>query len=175
MYGVYLTQCVLQPSYSKIEGDHQERDALYLLRFQKDLSWRYANKTAALYLAAVKSLQSSADDLLHPSTQTFRKFLAGRRGVVSTNTINLELTAFRALYKWLYRNQYVPIDFSLQVPRSHRAERKKLVRHFTEFQMGQILAQPNMGTWLGFRDYVIIRLIYECGLRSRSIVRLIQI
>ena len=167
-----MTSCLLQPSYSKIEPSDKERERLLLLRFEQDLKWKYAERTVCIYIAAVKSLHAVVDDLIHPSSSSFTKFLVGRRDVVSVNTINLELTAFRVFYRWLFVNNHVPENYSVLVPRSRRAEPKRLVKHFTEFQMGQILAQPDLGTWLGFRDHVIMRLIYECGLRSSEVINL---
>ncbi|MFK5948643.1 MAG: tyrosine-type recombinase/integrase [Methylococcales bacterium] len=167
-----MPSLLLQPSYSKIDNEYMEHVRLLLLKFDRDLKWKYSERTVVLYLSAVKSLYKVVDDLIHPSSYSFTKFLVGRRGVVSTNTINIELSAFRAFYKWLYVNQHVPENFSQLVPSSRRAEGKKLVRHFTEFQMGQILAQPDLDTWQGFRDHVIMRLIYECGLRSGEVISL---
>jgi len=170
--GLDLTSCILQPSYNQIEGVDKEREKLLLLRYQQDLKWRYSERTVQLYLTAVKSLQAVVDDLIHPSRQSFIKFMSGRRGRVSSNTINLELTAFRVFYRWLFTHSHVPEDYSVLVPSSHRAKNKKLIRHFTEFQMGRILAEPDLSTWLGFRDHVVMRLIYECGLRSGEVINL---
>lgn len=164
---------LLQPCYGKKTNEADEREKLILLSFQRDLEWKYAERTVRIYMDAVSSLQVAVDDLLHPSRDSFLTYLRGRRGVVSANTINLELTAFRSFYRWLCKNEFVPEDISGLVPKGRRAAaRKHLVRYFTEYQMGQILAQPELGTWIGFRDHVIMRLIYECGLRAGEVVTL---
>lgn len=57
------------------------------------------------------------------------------------------------------------------LPRSSRPP-QRLPRYLSDDQVGAILAAPDLGTLVGFRDHVIMRLLYETGVRAGDLVRL---
>jgi len=80
------------------------------------------------------------------------------------------LSCLRRLYQYLLRENMISIDPSLQI------ESPKLGRPLpdtlTEQQVEKLLAAPNIDTLEGFRDKVMLEVLYATGLRVTELVSL---
>lgn len=161
---------LLQQAYCQIPQDQQ----LLVQRFEQSLiAANLSNNTVRIRMASLARFQPFAGCFSSPSSDSFLLFLKHRRlSGVSVSSINQDLTALRLFYRFLYKWQYTATDLSEYVPESRRSPPKRLVRFLTEHQVGQLLAAPDLSTLIGFRDHVIIRLLYETGLRASELVAL---
>jgi len=146
-----------------------ERSLLKKYRFY--LECGKSQKTADDYLAVILRWLSVTDNLLHPCKESIFVWLRNRREM-SAATLNREFSALRSFYRWAHESDFCPIDFVSVWPKSTRNKAKNIVRFFDEYQVGQLLAAPDLATPMGFRDHVIIRLLYETGLRASELASL---
>lgn len=146
---------------------------LEILRaYERTLRVSRSESTARVYMATLQRFGVVVDDLLSPSTTSIQQWLGQRRRAgVGVNTLNQELSALRSFYRWLHQWEMAPRDYSGLIPSSRRAP-GRLVRYLDEYQVGQLLAAPDLSTLVGFRDHVILRLLYETGLRAGEAVSL---
>lgn len=80
------------------------------------------------------------------------------------------LSCVRRLYQYLLREQIIEVDPSLQIdsPRLGRP----LPDTLSEQQVEKLLAAPNIDTLEGFRDKVMLEVLYATGLRVSELVNL---
>lgn len=72
---------------------------------------------------------------------------------------------------WLAVNDHVAVDFSHIF--TWELRQKHIIKNvLTEGQVGEILALPDTGTYIGFRDKVILELFYNTGLRRSEVAGL---
>lgn len=160
------------PEFEQVQDNGlSERDLAYVHRYAQFLGIGKALTTKREYMATLRRWLSVVDDLLNPSRDSIAYWLRRRREM-SVNTYNKELYALKCFYSWLYEWQYTPVNFAQWWPHSCRANPKRLVRFFDERQIGKLLAAPDLATVVGFRDHVIIRLLYETGIRASELVQL---
>lgn len=124
------------------------------------------------YQSHLKRWSVFPNDLLHPTRDDLHHWLKHRRDNISQSTLNTELTALRLFYRWLYEYKYCLSDFSPHIPKPGRIIRLAQPRHMTPFQLGCLFAAPDMTTLIGFRDHVMMRLMYETGLKSHELIAL---
>jgi integrase/recombinase XerD len=83
-------------------------------------------------------------------------------------TVNTRLRAVRALFNYLYKEKYIannPVkDLSLL------KQKKTVIATFSKEQIMRLLQQPDLSTFTGFRDYTIMLLLLETGIRAKEIV-----
>ena len=127
--------------------------------------------TRRVYLAALSRYIELIDYVFAPSQGSIFQWVKARRTTLAVGSFNQELSAVRSFYRFAHHWELTPTDYSKQLPQSHRAP-KRLVRYLDEWQMGQLMAAPDLSTFVGFRDHVIIRLLYETGLRASEVVAL---
>lgn len=127
--------------------------------------------TVRIYASALNRWLEFAADPLDPGRSDIAAWVRARTTALKRSTCNLEFSAVRVFYRWLYVEGYTPVDCSRRLPRTHRAP-KRLVRYLDVDQMARLLAAPNLAVWSGFRDHVMLRLLYETGIRAGELVRL---
>lgn len=159
-----MPQPVLKPLYGELES-LLEQWQLYLRAGHKSLS------TQRIYLAAMRRWFPLVGEALTPSRASIDAWIRARRLAIGVATFNQELSAVRAFYRWAFEMGFVSEDLRPQLPRSQRAP-VRLPRVLTEAEIGRLLAQPDLATFVGYRDHVIMRLAYETGLRASELVRL---
>jgi len=158
---------VLKPSYSKLEVSDQE----ILRRYDCYLNFgNRSTETRRLY-RSVLLRWSVFVVLLSPSKDSLHQWIRARRHQVKVSTFNLDLTVLRSFYRWAYQSGYVETAINDLIPKSHRAP-KKLPHLLCESQIGRLLAEPDLTAFVGFRDHVIMRLIYETGITAAEVVGL---
>lgn len=132
---------------------------------------RYSDATRHNYGRALQCWLHYVTDPLTPAQADIHAWIRARRGTLAVSSFNMELAAVRAWYRWLHLWEYTPEDLSRLLPRSHRAP-QRLPRVLTVDDVAKVLAAPDLSTLVGFRDHVILRLIYETGLRASEVVAL---
>jgi integrase/recombinase XerC len=87
-----------------------------------------------------------------------------------TRTILRRLSALRSFYKYAMREKII-LENPLEEIESPKKE-KKLPISITYEQVLQLFHQPDMTLYIGFRDRVIMELLYSSGLRLSELVGL---
>lgn len=82
---------------------------------------------------------------------------------LKTNTINGRVRTVRAVLHFAYEQGYVARDFGADVPLL-RPERV-IIQTFSEGQITNLLRQPDRHTFTGLRDYTMMLLLLETGIR----------
>lgn len=86
------------------------------------------------------------------------------------NTINGRIRSFRALFKFLYDKGYIKTNPAKNIKLLKLD--KPVIETFTQGQIKQLLSAIDIKTFAGFRDYVIILLILETGMRVAEVSQL---
>ncbi len=91
-------------------------------------------------------------------------------GVLSTTTVKGYIRVWKAFFNWCYQEELItsnPAD-RLKSPKAP----KKITPAFTEEHIGKMLAACDTSTPLGFRDYVILLLLLDTGMRVAEVASL---
>lgn len=108
---------------------------------------------------------------MNPQRPGIYAWARARRTAVGAGTLNNEISAVRCFYGWLLYMSYIQTDPRGVLPRQRRVP-TRLPRVLSERQVGSLLAAPDLATWQGFRDHVILRVLYETGITASECVRL---
>ena len=147
------------------EGLHQ-RSYCYVQRYDRYLQAAYRSpETRREYRSVLCRYLIYVSDPIAPLRSEISDWLRDRRGSVARSTINHELSVIRRFYAWCWLMGLSAIDCTTLIPEARRVP-PRLPRYLSDAQMGRILAEPDLATFTGFRDHVLIRLIYETGLRA---------
>ncbi len=87
---------------------------------------------------------------------------------LKVNTINGRIRSVRALIQFLHRENYLPRDYSTDLP-VLKAE-KVIIQTFSEDEVSRLLRQPDQTTFTGLRDYTMMLLLLETGIRISELV-----
>ncbi|XLP21911.1 tyrosine-type recombinase/integrase [Bacillus toyonensis] len=85
-------------------------------------------------------------------------------------TINTRLRALRAFFNFLYKNKHIqknPFE-NVQLLK----DRKHVIATFTKEQLDKLFRQPDLKTFTGVRDYTMMMLLLETGIRANELVGL---
>lgn len=99
------------------------------------------------------------------------KYITNPQGTgLSDTTINIRLRVYRAIFNYLEREEFIQQNPIANI---------KLIRQdvdltncFTEEEVKQLLLQPNQRDYVGFRDYVAMMILLDCGLRAKELLSL---
>ncbi len=110
-----------------------------------------------LYLQEVRAFE------YHPYTRPQTRGLSG-------HAINTYLRSIRAFWSWLVREEVITSNpFSkVKVPRPP----KKVIATFSEKQLNAIFKSINIATPAGFRDWTMILMLLDTGIRASELVGL---
>jgi integrase/recombinase XerD len=87
---------------------------------------------------------------------------------LKVNTINGRIRSVRGLIQFLHRENYLPRDYSADLP-VLKAE-KVIIQAFSEEEIARLLRQPDQSTFTGLRDYTVMLLLLETGMRISELV-----
>lgn len=90
--------------------------------------------------------------------------------LISPQTVQGYYRAIRAFFSWLMREEHISSDPCRKIKRPKVPE--KVVATFDEEQVRRILAIPDKKHPVGFRDYTILVLLLDTGIRLGEISRL---
>jgi integrase/recombinase XerD len=112
------------------------------------------------------------DDLDVPFISAFLADLETKRGA-SVRTRNLRLTAIRSFFRFVSFEEPTrsgQIQRVLAIPSKRHDKRQ--VHFLTRPEIEAILAAPDRTTWLGRRDYTLLLLAAQTGLRLSELINL---
>jgi integrase/recombinase XerD len=89
---------------------------------------------------------------------------------LSSFTINGRMKTYKAFFKFLFQEGYRHDDISATIPLVKSDH--KLIPSFNKQQALQLLNQPNRNTFVGLRDYSIMMLLLETGIRIQELLSL---
>lgn len=127
--------------------------------------------TRRMYATTVRDWLAFGGVPGHLVAERLAAWLRPRRARLAPATINRELKALRRFYVAMRLLGICITDEARKIP-ANRPVPQRLVRFYTDEQIGAILAQPDTHTFIGLRDHLIIRLLYETGLRSSEMAAL---
>lgn len=131
-----------------------------------------SDKTSATYRRALKQLfkffsENNISNPTHDDIFNFKKNLetAGKKAA----TIGLYLAAARRFFTWTeQRGIYPNITIGIKAPKQERGHKKDF---FGASQLQKILSGIDRTTLQGKRDYAILSLVSNCGLRTVEVAR----
>jgi site-specific recombinase XerD len=88
-----------------------------------------------------------------------------------TGGLHSAIFSVRAFLRYLYENKFTPENLSIAIPEMI-ARRKTFREGFTESESMRLLEEPDRETDVGKRDYAIMLLASQTGLRACDIVNL---
>lgn len=94
-----------------------------------------------------------------------------RRAGCAPTTINLDVKALRAFYRAMHVLGLTGAAESAKAPRQRR-EPQRLVRAYSEAEVRILLDAPPADTWTGKRDRLLLRVLWETGLRGSELAAL---
>jgi integrase/recombinase XerD len=126
-------------------------------------------------LNAFQKLIIAKLDFLDVSTLTYQDIKQHYIGSMldkklAGNTINGRIKTLKAFYSYLFRENYTKIDLAKQL-QIIKAE-KKMITTFSKNQMILLLEQPDRTTFVGLRDYTMMLVLLETGLRLSELIQL---
>ncbi|MBM3383542.1 MAG: site-specific tyrosine recombinase XerD [Betaproteobacteria bacterium] len=129
-----------------------------------------AKNTLAAYRRDLEQLAAHLKDrdLRSSSEADLFGFLAARRGRASSAA--RMLSSLKRFFQWCLRERLVGADPSLKLDPPRHAPRFPKV--LSEADVEALLAAPDTGTALGFRDRTMLEVLYASGLRVSELVNL---
>ena len=85
-------------------------------------------------------------------------------------SINTRLRALRALFNFLHKQRHIPNNPMENI--KLLKDRKSIIATFTKDQLRNLFKQPDLKTFTGIRDYTIMMLMLETGIRVNELVGL---
>lgn len=135
---------------------------------------KYALKGLAAYLESIDVLH--VEQLDADALQRYRDDLSWRRTKHGTPLLARSqaglLGHLRSFCRWMVGQDWLVSDPSAGIPNPRRPQQlPKAIMKPVEVQ--SILAQPDTHTPTGFRDRVILEVLYSSGIRRQEVVRLL--
>lgn len=82
-------------------------------------------------------------------------------------TINIRISSLKCYLNFLYKNKYVKQNYALILKKVKRAE--DTVHSLSDYNVKKMLNAPNQNTYAGFRDFTIMIIILDCGIRINEL------
>lgn len=82
------------------------------------------------------------------------------------SSINSKLRGVRAFLNFLYNEGYIKNQINLELIN----EKKEVIKTFTLEQIKKLFKAPDLETFTGFRDFTIMLLMLETGVRVRELI-----
>jgi site-specific recombinase XerD len=143
-----------------------------LTRFARILAGSRSSTTVRLYVGVVRRWLAFGGAVDRLDTDLLQRWLGDRRRQkASPETVNVDLKALRAFYATMALIGACGQEESNNCP-SNRRVPARLVRTFDDSQVLAMLAAPDVSTFTGFRDSVMMRMLWETGLRATELVSL---
>lgn len=88
----------------------------------------------------------------------------------SGNTVNSRIKACKAFFHYLYREGWIKQNLA-EVLYTVKSE-KLMLQTFTKEQVAALLSQPDRKTFTGYRDYTMMMVMFETGMRIGELMNL---
>jgi integrase/recombinase XerD len=100
----------------------------------------------------------------------FRSYISYMTDKYTPSTVNTRLTSLKSLFKFLAEEGMLPHNPLQRIPKVVQPETE--IHAFTNEQVDALLEQPDKSTYFGFRDYVIMTLMLDTGIRINEVLSL---
>ena len=141
-------------------------------RFDRALAgMNRAPDTRRLYCSAVRQWLLFGGAPGHLDGALVARYLAGMRERCATATVNLAIKALKAFYRLQAEFGIASNEDHMRLPRMRRPA-VRMPRWLTVDQIGEILASLPLGTFVGLRDFTLIQLLFDTGIRAGEAARL---
>lgn len=125
------------------------------------------SRDLAAFLAEIKDIPLTKDDLSELDIHDFRKFLSKQAArCLNKSSMCRELSAIKNFFKWLERKKILknPAINIISSPKKAKVLPKALDID-DSFKLLNKIEKTEKVTWQGLRDKAILTLLYGCGLR----------
>ena len=125
------------------------------------------SRDLAAFLAEIKDIPLTKDDLAELDIHDFRKFLSKQAArCLNKSSMCRELYALKNFFKWLERKKILknPAINIISSPKKAKVLPKALDID-DSFKLLNKIEETEKVTWQGLRDKAILTLLYGCGLR----------
>lgn len=125
------------------------------------------SRDLAAFLAEIKDIPLTKDDLAELDIHDFRKFLSKQAArCLNKSSMCRELSAIKNFFKWLERKKILknPAINIISSPKKAKVLPKALDID-DSFKLLNKIEKTEKVTWQGLRDKAILTLLYGCGLR----------
>lgn len=85
-------------------------------------------------------------------------------------TINIRLRNLKTFLKWLYNENHIDMNFSTKLKLVK--EPKDTIRPLSDNDVKKMLKAPNKKTYSGYRDFCLMLLMLDCGIRVTEAINL---
>lgn len=117
------------------------------------------------YISYMSNEKQHYDD--HPTRS--RRSKPGTIGL-SPMTVNVRIRTLRSFFNWCYRNGKIRTNV-VQDVKLQKVDQDTIIA-FTSAQVKQLLSIPDRSTFSGFRDYVMMMMLLDTGLRVSELLSL---
>lgn len=131
--------------------------------------WHRENVTALEKVLQRQDITVDDVNILNPRfvKDHFLYYMLEEMGL-KVNTINGRMRSMRKLVQFLSEESYLRHDFSSDLPLLK--QEKVIIPTFSKEQIQAILRQPVRKTFTGYRDYTLMLLLLETGIRVSELV-----
>lgn len=85
-------------------------------------------------------------------------------------TINVRMRTLKCYLKWLFNEKYIPEDLSIKLKLVKVPQDS--IKPLNDIDVRKILKMPNRETYAGFRDFSLMVLMLDCGVRVNETVNI---
>lgn len=86
----------------------------------------------------------------------------------SSNTINIRMTTLKCFCNWLFKNGYTDRNYSLILKKVKTEE--DMIQPLSNSDVRKMLAQPKKDTYAGIRDFTVMIVLLDTGIRINELV-----
>ena len=144
---------------------------MVLSRFAGVIRYRYAPESVRIYSNAVRRWLQFGGLPGHIDGALLIRFLHARRAAVSDASVNVDIKALRLFYCVQVELCEASTAELEKIPKQRKTI-SRVPRVLDASAVGTLLASIPIDTYEGLRDYVMIRLLLETGLRSGEMARM---
>lgn len=147
-----------------IRAKQAETDSSQTIQFEKD------NLAGYKKIMLEQNIQPSVVDVtIELLREKFVLYMVNTKGY-ALNTINHRIASIKRFFAFLHREEWIQHNPAslLKQRRGHQTP----IYSLTEEQIAVLLCQPDQNTFTGYRDYTMLTLILDTGLRLGEVVKL---
>lgn len=98
----------------------------------------------------------------------FRRYMVDKQ--YKPETINGRIRVVKRFYNWSYEKGLIPHNPAVSLTKVK--SNPTVIETFSEEQVNALLSAPNTNTFTGYRDYVMMVLLLDCGIRLKGLSEL---
>ena len=134
----------------------------------KSADWEYEEEIRVVKLRS--EIEKNGSQAFHFNPNALRKIIFGCKAHKST--IDKYLKNLRLFFKYLYEEGYMSINYSLYIPKTKYLLKSKIPYYWNDDDIEKLLSSIDITTINGKRDYAILNLIINLGLRAIDVINL---